>query len=286
MLVNNKIGKKSTILQPGDCISVINAPIPPISCMTLTAEDIPLDILYEDDFYIALNKPAGMVVHPGNGNKNHTVVNALLYYAKSLSAGTHRARPGIVHRIDKDTSGVLMVAKTDEAHTALSRLFMHRRIYKEYRGICIGKKPLVYDRICASINRSTKNRILFCVSADGKESITDYELLQYVSGISYVAFYPKTGRTHQIRVHAAYKGFPILGDTLYGDTKNALVRLSPFERTYCRTVTSLFARHALHAFKLHFIHPILKKELSITAPLPEDFCNSIKLFPDGSGAHR
>lgn len=250
VLLNGKPSKKRVVPSQGDEINVFFhlRPGPDLS-----PQNIPLDILYEDAHLIAVNKPADMVVHPAPGNWSNTFVNALLNHC-SLPQ-TSEFRPGIVHRLDKETSGVLIAAKTEEAHQKLSALFAQRQIQKEYVAIAIGK--VASQTVNAPIKRCPHHRKLMAIADEGgKEALTEIELLGFNGSLSRLLLKPKTGRTHQIRVHLKHLGNPILGDKLYG---NASInsRLGA-------------ARHYLHAKKLSFIHPITGKKMELEAPLSKD----------------
>ncbi|MFW6221582.1 MAG: RluA family pseudouridine synthase, partial [Fibrobacterota bacterium] len=244
----------------------------------LVAENIPLDVLYEDEGFLAINKPAGMIVHPGAGNWTGTVVNALLSRGADLSRGYEEQRPGIVHRLDKDTSGILLVAKNDRMHAALADLFTQRHIDKRYIGICAGKRPLAQEIIDAPIARSRSNPILRTVHHHGKAAQTEYELVWFQSGISVLHFRLHTGRTHQIRVHCRYAGFPILADASYGGDRGMIQRLQPLQRPLAYRVLKCFDRHALHAQSLSFVHPLTEEQVNIQAPIPEDFRNAFDVM--------
>lgn len=268
--VNDTIVKKRYTIQKNDIITIDEESIQQDNKQSLKPENIDLEILYEDDNYVAINKPAGMVVHPGNGNYQGTLANALLFRFQSLSLGGAKDRPGIVHRLDKNTTGIIVVAKNDHAHHALSRLFANREVKKEYIGICIGLYPQPEDTINAPIGRKKNDPLKWCVNKDGKEAITEYKLLIHHSGLSLMQFKPYTGRTHQIRVHCSYAGFPIIADNLYGGSRSKVLTIEPLERIFVYKVFNCFNRHALHARKISFIHPFTQKELVLTAPYPED----------------
>ncbi|MDB6081163.1 MAG: putative pseudouridine synthase Cpar [Chlamydiia bacterium] len=225
-------------------------------------EEISLDILYEDEHMLAINKPANMVVHPGYGNWTGTFVNALLFYCKSLEK-QDTIRPGIVHRLDKETSGVLIAAKTYEMHKKLSLLFSSRQIQKRYLCVSLGCPKEI--TIQAPIGRHPVYRKQMTVLAvGGKEAITHLEVVKSSGALSVVSVNLETGRTHQIRVHMRHIGHPLLGDSLYGrEGENQLYKAK---------------RQMLHAESIAFIHPITQKEIVIRAPLPEDMqriCHSI-----------
>lgn len=231
--------------------------------LQLIPEDIPLNILFEDEELLAINKPAGMVVHPGHGNNSGTFANALLFYCKTLERADS-LRPGIVHRIDKETTGVLLAAKTIRMHQALAELFAKREVEKRYIAICLGTPKEPRGRLVSSIGRHPVHRKQMAVVQEGgKEAITNYSVRASKSGLSIVDLSIETGRTHQIRVHLKHLGYPILGDTLYGrDTANKQYN------TY---------RQQLHCHYLSFIHPLTKKPLELVAPLPEDMMKYMEL---------
>jgi 23S rRNA pseudouridine1911/1915/1917 synthase len=276
--VNGQVVPKKFALSAGDSIRV--TAIESVSHeVNLLAQDIPLSILYEDDHLIAIDKPAGLVVHPGSGNRNGTLVNALLYHCREgLSPGSAAERPGIVHRLDKDTSGVIIVAKTIAAHAALASAFSSRTIKKSYIGFCIGRPPAASGSIDVPLARSRRNPVKRAPDKSGKSSSTGYRLLDFRSGIALVEFMPLTGRTHQIRVHCASSGFPIVADTLYGGGKERLLQVAPLDRPFAAAICKCFTRHALHAFTITFTHPFLKKEITIKAPLPPDFRSALALY--------
>ena len=277
VLLNNASAPKKTLLRPGDGI-IVNLGAPQARESGPTPQNIALDILYEDEWLLAINKPAGMVVHPGHGVPDGTLVNALLYRVKTLSEGGERGRPGIVHRLDKDTSGVVLVAKSDAAHAKLAAMFAKREIHKLYVGICVGRRPDAAGAVQNPLGRSRRDPVKRAVRVDGKEAFTEYELAAHHCGVSVVRFLPRTGRTHQIRVHASSAGFPVLCDSLYGGGKDAAGRVSPLCRPFVSTVCRCFSRQALHARRISFVHPFLGSELAINAPLPPDFVLAIAAF--------
>lgn len=242
------------------------------------AEDIPLSVIYEDEAVMAIDKPAGLVVHPGNGNRTGTIVNALLFHTNELSDGTDSERPGIVHRLDKDTSGVLLVARTDSAHAALSRQFAQRRIHKTYYGICIGSRPPQEGTLDGPVGRSRRDPARFCITHAGRPAVTDYRLRAWRSGIAVVEFSPHTGRTHQIRVHAAGAHIPIVADTVYGNDRERISELEPLERPFAWKVAKCFGRQALHARRITFEHPVSGLAMTLEAPFPRDFSQALGLF--------
>jgi 23S rRNA pseudouridine1911/1915/1917 synthase len=278
VLLNDGPAVKKHLVTRGDCVTIDRSQVSAIDTSSLIPQEIPLVILYEDEFLLAVNKPAGMVVHPGNGNRDGTLVHALLYYVKNLSGGFCPDRPGIVHRLDKDTSGVVLVAKTDETHHKLAGLFSSREIKKQYLGICVGPRMVERGSISAPLGRSRRDPLRRAVREGGKESLTEYRLVAHRCGVSIIEFTPRTGRTHQIRVHANTAGFPILADQLYGGGTDSILRLPVLDRPFAHKVYKCFSRHALHARSITFVHPHTHKEQSISAPLPMDFTTAMKLF--------
>lgn len=219
-------------------------------------EDIPLDVVYEDDEVIVLNKPVGMVVHPAPGHSSGTVVNALLHHcAGTLSGINGVVRPGIVHRIDKDTSGLLIAAKTDRAHLSLAAQLQDHSLYRLYHGVVVGNLKEDEGTVNAPLDRNPKDRKKMAVAAGGREAVTHYAVLERFTGYTYAAFRLETGRTHQIRVHMAHLGHPLLGDKVYGSPKGY-----PGLEGQC-----------LHAKELSFVHPATGERLTVTCDLPPYF---------------
>jgi len=252
VLVNGNVLKKKDKPSVGDEIEICFQLTPEIS---LEPENIPLDILYEDDDIIAINKPVGMVTHPAPGHYSQTFVNGLLYHCKTLPQD--HLRPGIVHRLDKETSGILLAAKTEKAHQKLVEMFSKRELKKTYLAICIGSPGDI--TIDAPIRRHPTKRKEMAVDPEGKSAITICKTLASNGNLSLMEVNLVTGRTHQIRVHMKYKGTPILGDTTYGSlTWNKKFAIS---------------HQLLHAYKLEFTHPITGKHLHLAAPIPECFKN-------------
>ncbi|MDX8431207.1 MAG: RluA family pseudouridine synthase [Candidatus Algichlamydia australiensis] len=244
--LNGEIAKKRTIPQIGDLIAVR---FPPVEEIALVPENIPLNILFEDEHLIAVHKPAGMVVHPAPGHPTGTFVNALLYHCKNISEVGEEHRPGIVHRLDKDTSGVLLAAKTRIAHEKLTELFAKREMQKEYLAICVGNPGAgVIDK---PIGRHHLRRKEMAITEKGKEAITEFETLSFEEPFSLVRLKPKTGRTHQIRVHLQSLGTPVFGDRTYGFEKMNTKHEAP--------------RMMLHAHRLTFIHPFTGEKISLEA---------------------
>ena len=235
-------------------------------------EEIPLDILFEDDALVVLNKPAGLVVHPAAGHEEHTLVNALLHHcAGQLSGIGGVARPGIVHRLDKETSGCMVVAKNDDTHLALSAQFSGRQVEKIYHAIVCGVMPRDEGNIRAAIARHPSHRKRMAVREDdtGREAHTSYRVLERLRETTLVEALLHTGRTHQIRVHFQHIGHPLVGDTTYGQRQN---------RRLEELVSYTAPRVMLHAHKLAFIHPRSGKRLRFESPLPEDFVDAVRFL--------
>ncbi|MCX8107833.1 MAG: RluA family pseudouridine synthase [Verrucomicrobiae bacterium] len=264
ILVNGQQVKPSHQPQPGEEI-VIMWPEPRPA--TPQPQPIPLEILYEDETLLVLSKPAGLVVHPSAGAPDGTLVNALLYHCHGqLSGIAGVARPGIVHRLDRDTSGIMVVAKNDTGHLALSRQFARRDVEKIYHAIVCGKLDPPAGEINAPIARHPSHRKMMAVIDKGRSAFTVYRTLEILREATLVEVCPRTGRTHQIRVHFKHIGFPLVGDKSYGKRQNH--RLTE--------VTGYSApRQMLHAFRLSFTHPITQKRLTFEAPWPADFANAV-----------
>ena len=230
-------------------------------------EEIPLDVLFEDEHLLVLNKPAGSVVHPAAGHEEHTLVNALLHHcAGELSGIGGVMRPGIIHRLDKDTSGCLVVAKNDAAHLALSQQFASRKVEKIYHAIVCGELPRDKGEIRADIARHSTQRKRMAVREGGRDARTTFKVLKRLNSATLVEVILHTGRTHQIRVHFQHIGFPIVGDDTYGNRQNKKLE----------DLTGYVApRQMLHAFRLAFLHPHTGRRVSLEAPLPEDFQDAI-----------
>ncbi|MDO5378653.1 MAG: RluA family pseudouridine synthase [Clostridia bacterium] len=227
----------------------------------IDAQDIPLDILYQDADIVVVNKPCGMVVHPAAGNESGTLVNALLYHVRDLSGIGGEMRPGIVHRLDKDTSGLILVAKNDRAHAAMSEQFKSRTMEKHYRAVAYGAFGQDQGRIDAPIARHPVDRKKMAVLEGGKPSSTEWLVIQRLQGATYLDVHLLTGRTHQIRVHMHSIGHPLLGDRIYAPNIKTGVRIP---------------RLMLHAYSLAFTHPTTGKRMELTAPLPDAFLQTLQ----------
>jgi len=263
--VNGRPAKPSYQLRAGDEIDLI---LPPRPIRELIPENIPLDVLYEDDYLIVINKQADLIVHPARGYKHGTLVNALVYHYQKLSKGSDDWRPGIVHRLDRNTTGVLVVAKDDTSHWKLSRQFADRKTRKTYLAIVHGTPALRADCINQPLGVHPFIREKFAIRPDiGKEAITIYEVLEAFRGYSLLKLDLKTGRTHQIRVHLSWMKHPIVADDLYG---GKVVYPWQIEDREPAPENPLMARTALHAWRLELTHPATGEPMTFEAPLPAD----------------
>ncbi len=268
--VNGKTAKANHIVTPHDVIE-LTIPMTPRPEET-EAEDIPLDIIYEDDYLIIVNKPPGMVAHPALGNFSGTLVNALLHHTRKLSALNEPGRPGIVHRIDKETSGLLLVAKDEWTHAQLAKQFYHHTIEREYWAVCWGIFKEKKGEVIANITRSNKDRKVFTTSlTEGKHAHTYYEVMEEFEFASLIRLHLKTGRTHQIRVHMSSINHPIFGDPTYGGRKMVYGSELPKMKSRIDNLLEIMKRQALHAKTLGFIHPNKKEKVFFDSELPEDF---------------
>lgn len=251
-----KVTKSGNKLKGNESITIN---LPEDEVLELVPEDIPLDIIYEDSDIIVVNKGPDMVVHPAHGNYSGTLVNALLYHTKELSGINGDIRPGIVHRLDKDTSGIIVVAKNDAAHENLAKMFKEKNLEKTYMCIAKGIFKDKEGRLETFIGRDPKDRKkMAVVEENGKLAISNYKVLDESKNHSLVEVKIETGRTHQIRVHMKYLNHPIMGDTTYGNGSDGA------------------KRQILHAYKLKFIHPGTGEEMTVIAPIPEDFKGAAK----------
>lgn len=267
VLVNGKVVKPSHLIAPNEIIDV-TFPRPPRS--KAQPEEIPLDIIYEDDAIIVVNKPAGMVTHPAYGNYSGTLVNALLHHCNHLSTVNTEMRPGIIHRLDKETSGLMVVAKTDSAHTFIARQFSKRTIERAYWAIVWGLFKTKSGIIDASLARSKRDRKKITVAEEGKIAITEYEIIEQFEFLSLLKLKPKTGRTHQIRVHLAHIGRPVFGDPAYAGRSSSWGGLKGKKEQQAANLLKMIGRQALHAKTLGFVHPTSKELVHFESPLPKD----------------
>jgi len=251
--------KAGAMLRPGQRIDVEQ---PPPNVIELRAEPIDIRVLYEDDYLLAVDKPAGLVVHPAPGHWRGTLVNALLYRWQGERPGLDPQRCGIVHRLDKDTSGVILVAKDLQTHEELGRLFRRRAVYKRYTAIVAGIPQPEAGEIDAPIARHKTDRKRMAVRAAGRAAVTRYEVIERYRGAALVHAFPRTGRTHQIRVHLASIGHPVLADPVYASSR--------------RSPLPVMSRQALHAERLKFTHPRTGRELRLRAPWPDDLAAAVE----------
>ena len=268
VLVNNQSAKTGykTKIDDEICLN-----IPEQKESDLTPEAIPLDIIYEDEFLIVINKPSGLVVHPGAGNFTGTLVNALLHHCNTLSSVNGNLRPGIVHRLDKNTSGLLVVAKDDKIHQLLQKQFDTKDIFRIYIALVWGRPVSNEGEIDTHISRSRRDRKKMAVSEfKGKQAITTYKLIKDYQYLSVLELHLKTGRTHQIRVHLNHISLPVFGDPVYNGRKSQLRRLPSHLQKRGMALLKSIDRQALHAKKLSFIHPIKNERMEFESDLPED----------------
>ena len=255
--VNGKPTKSSYKIEENDEIAI---EVPEVETTEIKPENIKIDIVYEDSDIAVINKQAGLVVHPAHGHYSGTLVNAILYHIKDLSGINGEIRPGIVHRLDKDTSGLIVIAKNDKVHAALTEMFQEKKIRKTYLAILKGKLNKSEGKIVTQIGRDKNDRKKMTVIDDvakGKNAITNYKVVSQNNLFTLVKVNIETGRTHQIRVHMRHLGYPILGDSVYGRKDNE-------------------KRQMLHAYKLEFLHPVTGHQMEFTGEIPEDFQKALK----------
>ena len=264
--VNGNPSKPSYKLRDKDQVEVI---VPEPKPSHAQPEEIPLNVLYEDDVLVVINKPAGMVTHPAVGNHSGTLVNAILAHCTDLSGIGGVQRPGIVHRLDKDTSGVLVVAKTDFAHQSLAGQFKEHRVKKIYFALICGIPAQDDGTIIAPIGRSIRNRKKMAVTnIRSREAITHFKVIERYDSLSFVEVMPETGRTHQIRVHLAHIGHPVVGDQVYGGGRKRAINEA--HSSEVKRMIAELNRQALHAHLLGFLHPSTEEYVEFIAPIPED----------------
>lgn len=274
--VNGATVKQNYKVKAGDVVKVLFEH-PPYEYL-LTPEAIPLDIVYEDDHLMVVNKPAGMVVHPGHGNYSGTLVNALVHHFESLPNNSS-GRPGLVHRIDKDTSGLLVIAKTEEAMTHLANQFFEKTSKREYIALVWGNIEEDEGTIEGHLARNPKNRLQMMVFPDGdhgKEAVTHFKVLERLGYVTLVSCKLETGRTHQIRVHMKYIGHTLFNDERYGGDKVLKGTTFTKYKQFVENTFKVLPRQALHAKTLGFVHPVTGKELNFDSPIPEDMVAAIE----------
>ena len=267
VLVNGEAVKPSFKLAGGETIQVeISDPQP----MELESQPIPLDIIHEDNDIVVLNKQVGLVVHPGAGNRTGTLVNGLIYHFDQLSSVSGSLRPGIVHRLDKDTSGVMVVAKNDAAHGNIALQFSERTVEKTYLSLVWGIPEETEGKIDLSIIRHPKDRTLFTTGEVGRPALTEFRLLESFEHLSLLELTPQTGRTHQLRVHLSEMGHPIFGDDSYGGGEKRAKGFLPEVAKELSRLANILNRQALHAMSLVFDHPSTEERVTFVAPMADD----------------
>ncbi len=284
--VNNVAVKNSYEIKLNDAISI---DLPTESSDHITPEDIPLDVIFEDEYLMVLNKPPDTVVHPSRGHAGGTLVNALAFHCNNLSSLNGPLRPGIVHRLDRDTSGAILVVKDEKVHKHLALQFENREVTKEYLAVVKGEIELDSDKIDLPIGKDKRDRKKMAIRHDnGKNAVSVFEVLERFPGFTLVKVFLETGRTHQIRVHMKTIGHPVVSDSEYGNSDaccledlmkpvlNREIHNLANKRELCNNVTDpIIERQALHAYKIGFIHPVTDKAMEFTADIPEDMRNLI-----------
>jgi len=265
--VDEKPTKAGHIIRQGERIKIDFPRAPKTS---LEPEDIPLDIIYEDKYLLVVNKQPGMVVHPAYGNMTGTLVNALLAHCNTLSDVGGRTRPGLVHRLDKDTSGLLVVAKDDVTHVGLARQLSDRKLEREYRAVVWRHLKEKEGRIEAALARHPKDRIKMMINPAGKHAVTHYKVLEELPLTSYVKLNLETGRTHQIRVHMSSIGHPVFSDSTYGGRGRQLAGMNTERTKFVNRLLKKFNRQMLHAKSISFMHPALNKVMRFESDIPGD----------------
>lgn len=287
ILVNGRAVKSNYRVKPADVVSVVMDR--PRYENEIIPEDIPLDIVYEDDTLLVVNKPAGLVVHPGHGNYTGTLVNALAWHMKdNPDYDVSDPRMGLVHRIDKDTSGLLVVAKTPEAKTALGKQFFNKTTKREYVALVWGIPEPRLGRIEGNIGRSQRDRLQMAVYPEGdqgKHAVTHYEVIEALNHVSVVKCVLETGRTHQIRVHMKHIGHPLFNDARYGGDQILRGTTASSYRQFVHNCFTLCARQALHARTLGFVHPATGQEMFFSAPIPDDMTAMIERWRTYTSNH-
>jgi 23S rRNA pseudouridine1911/1915/1917 synthase len=271
--LNGGAAKKKEPLKDGDVISVISDPVRQDS--TLVPEDLPVTVVYEDDCLIVVDKPKDMVTHPGNGIFTGTLANALAYRFGKLSDVNGPMRPGLVHRLDKDTSGLLVAAKDNATHLHLARQLEAHNIRRVYHALVWREMSEAGGSVDLPIARNPRDPLKMAVNPEGKRAVTHYKVLGFYQFATYLEVNLETGRTHQIRVHLSHSGFPVVGDALYGGRQGFLGRMQPIYQPYAAKLLSFFPSQALHAHHLSFVHPATGKPMEFTSPLPKEMIEAV-----------
>ena len=286
-MVNSKRERAGFKVRPGDRVEVT---IPPPQPTEIAAEDIPLDILYEDEQIIVVNKPAGMTVHPAPGSKHGTLVNAILAHSKDLSGIGGVERPGIVHRLDKDTSGLLVVAKTDAAHSSLQKQIQKRTVERRYVALVWGATKFNEAVVDAPIGRHPTDRQKMAIIKDtarytARKAVTSLTVLQRFSHFTLLEAKLDTGRTHQIRVHCSFIGHPVVGDPTYGGAKRSVPgSLGKLQQQELARLIDGLQGQALHAASLSFDHPTTHERMAFEAPIPPELAALVEWLRSAAGA--
>lgn len=280
LLVDGKVRKASHRLLGGERIEVTEWPVFEAAPTHVVPQDIPLSVVYQDDWIAVIDKPAGLTVHPGAGCPDGTLANALAFRFGTLSDVNGPLRPGIVHRLDRDTSGLLVVALRDEAHRHLAEQLADKSLGRTYHALVWGE--LEDERIDAPIGRHPTDRVRMAVVKGGRAAATNVRTLKNGAPVSLVECRLETGRTHQIRVHLAHRGHPVVGDPVYGGAESRLAAIPPMEKARARAVLQPLARQALHARELRLVHPGTGETMRFESPWPADFAAAVSAaFPDG-----
>ncbi len=274
--INGQPLKPSHKVKPGEIIIIEMAAPNPIEAQP---EEIPLDIVFEDDYLLIVNKPSGMVCHPAAGNYTGTLINGLLHHFSQLSNFSDRIRPGLVHRLDKDTSGLLVVAKDEKTLAQLQTMMKARLISREYTALVWGKIAQAEGTIDLPMGRSISDRkVMKVYGAKPREAVTHYEVIESYEIAELLKVRLQTGRTHQIRVHLSYFGNPVVGDSTYGGRSKAITRLTGPKKQLGLSLLRVLDSQALHARKLSFEHPVTKEPMSFSSDLPEDFQKAVDIL--------
>ncbi len=278
LLLNDKPFKKNAVLNEGDRMTLVTLPEPEPE--TLEPEDIPLDIVYEDEELLVINKPKGLICHPGHGARHGTLVQGLLHHCRELSSVGGPMRPGLVHRLDKDTSGLLLAAKNDRSHLLLARQLEERTISRVYHALVWREMGDLEGTLDFPLGRHLQDPVRRAVRTGGKTAITHFSVLENYELAAYLEARLQTGRTHQIRVHFSHVGHPIVGDVPYGGGRDYLTKVTPIWRPHAARLIKLFPTQALHAHRLTFIHPMTGQPLTLESPLPEEMQAGIALLKE------